>query len=562
MIKSIKLSDSFSIPAIDFANQANAILGIREAGKTYTAMKAAEQLLDSGIPIIVYDPVGVWRNLKIGKGKHKGYPIVVAGGEGADIKLTTANAVQLVRAAMKENVSLVIDLYSPELINKSTWIKVVQETVDLLMYENKTNGLRHIFLEEAAEFIPQRLQPQHSRVYASLERLARMGRNARLGMTIINQRAEEVNKAILEICAFSLLHKQVGKNSLKSIQQWLDLLQLDNVAGIIKSLPTLKAGECWAIGHTDQPKRIQVAARNTYHPDPKKGADPGLQKLAVDVTGFVNKMKNQLETEKSTTKPVSAEKKGDDKLAEENRNLKTKVQQLESEIKKYESSLTTATFFLKQLQIDAKKCLDRMDEIGNVKIKTVKFSIPSSSKQGSSQNANFKGSPPIVPINNHQGNGSISGGAERMLKAAAMFYPKPITKTRMAALARLSHTSGTFGTYLSALKRDGLIIQDGNSLAITPAGMERAGDVEPLPTDPTQLIEMWCEIIGTSSGAARMLRALGNAYPADISKEDLGAEVGMVHSSGSFGTYLSTLRRNGLIQVNSGWIKASPELFG
>jgi DNA helicase HerA-like ATPase len=115
---------------------------------------------------------------------------------------------------MKENVSLVIDLYSPELINKSSWIRIVQETVDLLMYENKECGLRHIFIEEAAEFIPQRLQPQHSKVYASLERLARMGRNARLGYTLINQRAEEVNKAILEISAFSLLHKQVGKNSL------------------------------------------------------------------------------------------------------------------------------------------------------------------------------------------------------------------------------------------------------------------------------------------------------------------------------------------------------------
>lgn len=96
----LKLSPSFSIDAIDYANQANAILGIREAGKTYTAMKAAEQLMDAGIPIIVFDPVGVWQNLKIGTGTHKGYPVVVAGGEGADIRLTKENAVEIVTAAM------------------------------------------------------------------------------------------------------------------------------------------------------------------------------------------------------------------------------------------------------------------------------------------------------------------------------------------------------------------------------------------------------------------------------------------------------------------------------
>jgi DNA helicase HerA-like ATPase len=194
MNQELHLSKDFTISISDYASQGNAVLGIRDAGKTYTAMKAAESLMDAGVPIIVYDPVGVWKNLKIGAGKNKGYQVVIAGGAGSDIILTTSNAIDIVRAAMKENVNLVIDLYSPELINKSSWISIVQQTVDVLMYENKSYGLRHIFLEEAAEFIPQRLQPQHARVYASIERLARMGRNARLGYTIINQRAEEVKQ--------------------------------------------------------------------------------------------------------------------------------------------------------------------------------------------------------------------------------------------------------------------------------------------------------------------------------------------------------------------------------
>jgi hypothetical protein len=320
----------FSVPAIDYAGQGNAVLGIRDAGKTYTAMKAAEQLLDAGIPIIVYDPVGVWKNLKIGVGKHPGYPIVVAGGQGSDIILTPANAVDIVRAAMKAGISLVIDLYSRELINKSTWIKIVQETVDELMYENEPYGMRHIFLEEAAEFIPQKIQPQHSRVYASLERLARMGRNARLGYTLINQRAEEVNKAILEISALMLLHKQVGKNSINSIKKWLELLQVENIDQVIKTLSQLKSGECWIIGH-GMCKKIQVGKKNTFHPDPKRKAnqDEILDSRKIDVTSFVNRLNSQLN--KAKPEPIVKDKKREitGKIDDaENNRLRTQVNDL------------------------------------------------------------------------------------------------------------------------------------------------------------------------------------------------------------------------------------------
>lgn len=550
-MSNIQLAPNFKIPATDYASQGNAILGIRDAGKTYTGLKAAEQLLDAGIPIIAYDPVGVWKNLKIGTGKHKGYPIVVAGGEGADIRLTPHNAVEIVRAAMKENVSLVIDLYSPELINKSTWIKIVQETVDLLMYDNKAYGLRHIFLEEAAEFIPQRLQPQHARVYASLERLARMGRNARLGMTIINQRAEEVNKAILEICAFSLVHKQVGKNSLKSIQQWLELRQLDNVKDIIKSLPGLNQGQCWAIGQTDQPKLIQVSARNTFHPDPKKGMDAVAKVPTIDVSGFVARMNKQLE--KPDAKKPEPKKTASVAITahvEEITRLRQQLAQCITENKQLKNAISSASKAMSDIAKAAQRFFeDPLPEISNTD-RQISISIPKVSK-----------STPVVSRSAPAGNGTVASGAMRMLKAAAMYHPKPITKFRMAALAGLSYKSGSFSTYVSTLKRDGLVTVDGNEFAITAEGLDKVGDIQSLPTDPKAIVDMWCNNIGNDNGASRILRAVAECYPADVTKEDLGGMVGMSHNSGSFSTYLSTLKRNGLIEVDKGWVKASKELF-
>jgi len=76
----IQLSKDFSIESSRYANQGNSDIGIRGSGKTHTATKAAEDLMTDGFPIVVFDPSGVWHNLRYGKGKETGFPIVVAGG--------------------------------------------------------------------------------------------------------------------------------------------------------------------------------------------------------------------------------------------------------------------------------------------------------------------------------------------------------------------------------------------------------------------------------------------------------------------------------------------------
>ncbi len=545
----MRLSENFIIPAQDYASQGNGILGIRDAGKTYTAIKAAEELLDCGIPIIVYDPVGVWKNLKFGTGKHKGYPVVVAGGEGSDIRLTPSNAVDIVRAAMKEGVSLVIDLYSPELINKSTWIRIVQETVDVLMYENKSYPMRHIFLEEAAEFIPQRLQPQHARVYASLERLARMGRNARLGMTIINQRAEEVNKAILEICAMVLLHKQVGKNSLKSIQQWLELRQLDKVPEIIKSLPTLQQGECWAIGMSDQPKRIQVSARNTFHPNPKKDNEPSAKIIKVDVSGFVEKLNKQLEPKqiKETKKPSGAAP------------LSAKADEQIQLLRKTNASLIERN---KELEKTANNRLNALKSI----LKIVQAqSLEQIEAVAQHHTAKISESRPAAFIPNPQRTikkeptGSLGKSSRTILKFLATFPDRAFSKQQIGISTGYSPGSGGFNNSLSELNTLNMIIRDNGKIKVNSAiNLHKyLGDFEPeeysIHTYTNKLGKCEREIYEV------LLKFPGNGY----TKNDLAemTETRYSPTSGGFNNSLSRLTTLELITRENGIIKLNPELI-
>jgi len=300
----MKFSDKLSIESVDYASQGNAILGIRNSGKSYTATFIAERLMDDGIPFIAFDPIGIWRYLKVGK-QGAGYPVVVAGDNG-DLPLTPQSAPAIVRAAMKENVSLVLDLYSMSL-SKKDWRDIVENCIRLLLYENKPCGLRHIFIEEAAEFCPQRVQAEQGRVYAEVEKLARMGGNASLGYTLINQRPEEVNKAVLELCDCLFLHRQKGRHSLTALGKWLDVASTRNAEKVMSSLPSLEQGQCWVWSEgSHSPVFIAIPEKRTVHPDRK---NPLLASAGVtsDVSTFVSRMDAWLVAQ--TAKDAPAKKK-------------------------------------------------------------------------------------------------------------------------------------------------------------------------------------------------------------------------------------------------------------
>lgn len=340
----LKLSEDLSVDAVEYASRANAILGIRDSGKTYTATLIAEQLFEAGIPSFAFDPIGRWRFLKT-PGKGRGFPFVVAGGVQPDLELTPESAPKLIRAAMKAGVSMVIDLYSVHL-TKADWRKIVRASIETILYEGEGYGQRHVFLEEAAEFIPQKIYDGHT--YAAVEKLARMGGNVGVGLTLINQRAEEVNKAVLELCDNLLLHRQRGKNSLLSLRKWLDAGNVATAKEITRGLADLPTGECWAwfkdVGH---PKRIKVAQKKSFDPNRRATAVSAMRHVpSVDVSAFVANMKAAL-----AGKPVPTSAKQEEKnvkesearaLRAENERLQKTVDALKDDVRRLTANAPAA----------------------------------------------------------------------------------------------------------------------------------------------------------------------------------------------------------------------------
>lgn len=557
-----------SIDPVALGSAGNAILGIRDSGKTYTGTLLAEHLFDAGIPFVAFDPIGVWRFLRV-PGRGHGYRVVVAGGQHGDLPLSPHSAPAIVEAAMQNGVSLVVDLFSLEL-SKADWKRIVRDSVRLMLHRNSQHGLRHIFLEEAAEFAPQKVSGGDSgpggEVYAEIEKLARMGGNSRLGYTLINQRAEEVNKAVLELCDNLFLHRQKGRNSLTALSKWLDVGAVKDHKQIIDTLSTLPTGECWAwLAGSERPVHVKVPPKNSLHPDRRvmRGDADVKAKAAVDVGAFV-------ETMRTTLKDVEEEAKANDPKA-----LRAEIAALKRQLAQQAPAIDPAALAEAEQrghqrgQIDGymhalEHILADLKERGEQwrrNLITLPAPIASPTvRQYAAASETRDRKPPSAPrttVVASQGDASLGkSGLRRMLIALAQ-RPQGLSRRQLGVRAGLSSRSGTFDTYLSRARTNGWI-EGAGEMRITEAGLKALGTYDPLP-EGRALLEHWLGELG-NSGAARILRALADAYPRSLTRAQVGEKADLSDRSGTFDTYLSRLRTLELIE-GRGELRASAELF-
>lgn len=521
-------------------------------GKSVLARVIIEETFGK-VPFIVMDIEGEYYTLK-----EKYGDVLVIGGQHADIPISLKSVKLLPKEIIANRLSVVIDLSDLQMNDRILYSKHFIETMMDLPKDYWINYL--VFIEEAHKLCGE--QDKQASATAVKDLMSRGRKRGYCGV-LLTQRISKLHKDAAAECN----NKFIGRTYLD-----IDLDRAAKELGISAATEKLKIrdlqpGNFFAFGTAIFPHHVHsVKIKQPETKIPKAGVDLNIKPKAP-----TEKIKSMLA--KLNDLPAEAEKE-----------LKT-VQELQKEVTRLKKELSAMpkpaadevwVKGLKQEIIDKNRIISQKDNIILQLQKNIDGARQWLSKEVDTISPSLqKYEKPRVDIpvktSTHQpapvrnvntsSSGTVTGGAMRMLKAAAMFHPKPITRTRMAALAGLSHTSGSFGTYRSTLKKEGLLIENGNEYSITPKGLEKAGNVATLPTDPHALIEMWCDNVGSNSGAARILRVLGEKYPESLSKSAIGDLVGMSSTSGSFGTYLSILKRNGLITVNGQNVKASDELF-
>jgi len=182
-VEGLTLGPGLVLP-VEAVTETFAILAKRGAGKTYTAAVLVEEMMGAGLPVVIVDPVGVWWGLRSSAdGTGEGLPVVIFGGDHADLPLAETAGELLADLVVDERVPAVLDLSA---LSKSAARRFMTDFAERLYHRNRDP--LHLVLDEADAFAPQRTDPGGQRLLGAIEDLVRRGRARGIGLIMISQR--------------------------------------------------------------------------------------------------------------------------------------------------------------------------------------------------------------------------------------------------------------------------------------------------------------------------------------------------------------------------------------
>lgn len=574
----------------DAVTQGFALLARRRSGKSNLAGVIEETLCERGDPWVVLDPVSAhwgirYRDDDGQPGKPSGYDVLIVGGKYGDVALDERQGGALAQILVDTGISCVIDL-GGESMNAQQ--RFVAEFAAELLRINETP--RHVLLEEAHTFVPQVPSFENQKlVLGALTKMITMGGGKGIGFTLITQRSASIAKSVLEQIDNLFVLRMSGPRDLKSVQDWFEhnIGEAREMKRILESLRGFQPGEAWWLSDTAL-ERLTVRLRRTYHAGrtPKRG-EALVQPKRVELREVIGRYRKAAEKRAVT---VREERDLKAELARLTRELAAakKAQPAplaavkpcdhEREIARLRKDLDTAEGFRMHVHenaqlarsaiAEAASAINALSGLSKIAASARRAPVPVSAPQVREPNRNRGTAPPIRPAPARpviSSNGAeptldgITGGAMRMLERLAERHPETWTRAQLATLARIKKTGGTFGTYFSRLTQRGLIAERDGRVAITDAGLDVMGGPPDQPQTREELIEAWRGRL--TGGARRMLDVLLDAGERGVPRDELAERAGITMTGGTFGTYLSRLMSNGLVEKDGDRLVASDMLI-
>jgi hypothetical protein len=219
-----------------------AIVGKTGAGKTVTAKGIVEQLLAERRRVCIIDPTGAWWGLRSSAdGKKAGFPIVVFGGEHADIPIGEHAGAAVAELLGDANIPAVIDL-SEFLIGARHRF---MEAFAAALHKVNREPL-HLIIDEADEVAPQNPLPETKRMLHQIDRLVRRGRIRGFRVMLITQRPAVLHKNILTQANTLIAMRLTGPQDRAALNEWIKGQgDLEKGKEVIASLARLRRGEGW-----------------------------------------------------------------------------------------------------------------------------------------------------------------------------------------------------------------------------------------------------------------------------------------------------------------------------
>ena len=193
----LHLSDDLSLP-VDAATQTFAFVARKGAGKTYAAGKLNELLLDAGVQCVILDTVGNWYGLRMpAEGKGSGFDIPVLGGLRGDLPLEPTGGELVADLVADTGRSVIVDVSQFSQADRKRFATSFAKRLWQRKKSEANPTPLFITLEEAQLIVPQMVRGDDAAMVGIWEEIIRLGRNYGIGVAMITQRPQSVNKEVL-----------------------------------------------------------------------------------------------------------------------------------------------------------------------------------------------------------------------------------------------------------------------------------------------------------------------------------------------------------------------------
>lgn len=560
-----KISESLSLPK-EVVTEKLAFLGRTGSGKTYAAQKLAEQMHKYGVQFVVLDPVGVWLGLRLAAdGKKPGLPIPVLGGLHGDIPLESGAGALVANLIVDSGSSMVLDVSQFE--SDAEKARFAKAFADRFFFRKKASpSAVHVFIEEAQEFVPQNPQRDEGQMLHAFTRMVKIGRNFGIGVSLISQRPQEVNKKVLNQTELLFCFQLTGPQERKTIQGWIAEKGIDE--DIASELPKLERGEphVWSPAWLKISKRVLISEKETFDASstPKLGGKADTRTLSpIDLQAFQHEMAATIERAKQEDPKLLRQR-----IAQLERQLRdrllpdaTRVQKVkvpvvtDGQVKRFEATVCR----VEKLQDKTLKALAQVAELGTKmmadlhKVANPILSVSSGTLFSGNRVPDVRLLPrpwiPNIPIDGK----SLPQGERAVLTAVAQH--DAVSREQVTILT--GYKTSTRNAYIQRLREKGLVEFQGQDILVTAAGELTLGDdFEKLPTGGA-LRAYWLQKL--PEGERRIFAVLTERYPKGVSREDLSELTG--YKTSTRNAYIQRLSTRKLVQLSGSQVIASPGLF-
>lgn len=545
MSQGFELSPDVVLP-VEAVTETFAIVGKRGSGKSTTAVVMAEEMIGAGHPVLVVDPVGSWWGLRSSAdGRGDGLPVVIFGGEHADVALHEKAGEVVAEAIIEGRFPAILDLSE---LSKSAMRRLMTDVLERLYHRNREP--LHLIVDEADLLGPQRLQAEGLRLFGALDDILRRGRVRGLGATLVTQRPAVIHKDLISQTEVLVAMRLTGVRDVAAIDEWVRLNADEEEARILKaSLASLPVGTAWVWSPSllGGLQRVAVRPRRTF--DSSATPRPGEQRPVasgfahVDVAALGEQI-HALTEEVAANDPVALRAR----IAQLERQLaRQEPQVVERIVEKHIEVPIVLNGDLEQLRVVSERLANAIETArppsGHAAEKdadrqalepqAAPSPMPVPAAPAAGPGAPAKGQPQVPPA------GERLPKAQRLVLTALAQHGS-LSAVQVALLTGYSHKSGGFRNALSALRSSELVAGSGAAMTITESGRAALGTWDPLPTGAAML--RWWQDNHLGKAERAIVDVLAARHPDDVAVAEIAQATGYSASSGGFRNALSRLR--------------------